>query len=93
MGGSAGIAARLLAIAVLVVIAMGVYVFMVKTDLQAAQAKIATVELDRDAMKKKVDTSVMAAKSSDSTLSQCKSQVTDLQAQLDAMSKKPAGKK
>lgn len=93
MGGSASIMARIVALAVLVVLGMSIYVFMVRTDLDAAQAKISTVEQDRDRMKKTMDQSSMTTKAAASDLSQCKAQVTDLQAQLEAAMKKPAGKR
>ena len=93
MGGSAGIMARFLALAVLVVLGMAIYVFMVRTDLDAAQAKISTVEQDRDRWQKTASQATASSKNDAGELSQCKAQVTDLQAQLEAAMKKPAGKK
>lgn len=93
MGGSAGIMARFLALAVLVVLGMAIYVFMVRTDLDAAQAKISTVEQDRDRWQKNASQAAVTSKNGAAELSQCKAQVTDLQAQLEAAMKKPAGRR
>ncbi len=93
MGGSAGIMARFLALAFLVVVGMAVYVFMVRTDLDAATAKISTVEADRDRWQKSAAAAQSTSKNDAAELSQCKAQVTDLQTQLEAAMKKPAGRR
>ena len=93
MGGSASVIARFLALAVLVVLGMAIYVFMVRSDLDAATAKISTVEQDRDRWQKTATQATATSKGAASELSQCKAQMTDLQTQLEAAMKKPAGRR
>jgi septal ring factor EnvC (AmiA/AmiB activator) len=88
MSGSASVMARFLALAFFIVVAMGIYTFMVKTDLQAAQAKIAAVEKDRDGWKTRLNQYQDAGKTDKANFEQCTTQVKDLQAQLEAASKK-----
>jgi cell division protein FtsB len=88
MGGTAGVMGRFLVLAFFVVVGMGVYTFMVKTDLQAAQMKIATVEADRDKWQKSATQYVSANKDNTAKVAALEAQVKDLQAQLEAASKK-----
>jgi Tfp pilus assembly protein PilE len=93
MGGSAGLMARFLALGVIIVLGMAVYVHMVRSDLEAAQAKISTVEQDRDRWQKSANTAMASSKNDAADLSQCRAQMTDLQTQLEAAMKKPAGRR
>ncbi len=94
MSGSSGVLARFLVLAFFVVAAMGVYTFIVKTDLQAAQGKIEEVGKERDLWKTRFNQYQAEGKTTTASLEQCTAQVKDLQAQMEAAAaKKPAGKR
>ena len=88
MSGSASLMARFLALAFFIVVAMGIYTFMVKTDLQAAQARIGTVEKDLNTYKERTKQYQADSKGKGDELATCQAQTKDLQTQLEAASKR-----
>ena len=88
MSGGIGLAARLLALALFVVIAAGVYAFMLRSDLEAAQVQLTKLSGERDTYKTRLDQYVAQGKDDAMALQSCQAQVADLQAQVEAASKK-----
>ena len=94
MGGSASVMARFLVIAFFVVVGMGVYTFMINTDLEGAKDRLATATKDRDTWKTRVTQYGSESQTDASNLQMCQAKVTDLQAQIEALNtKKPGAKK
>ena len=91
MGGSADVMARFLVIAFFAVVGMGVYAFMISTDLEGAKDRLASASKDRDTYKTRLTQYQSDSQADASNLQMCQGKVSDLQAQIDALStKKPA---
>jgi Tfp pilus assembly protein PilO len=91
MGGSSDVMARFLVIAFFAVVGMGVYAFMINTDLEGARDQLATTTKDRDTWKTRLTQYGSESQADAANLQMCQGKVTDLQAQIDALStKKPA---
>jgi hypothetical protein len=91
MGGSAGVMARFLVIAFFAIVGLGVWTFMINTDLEAARDTLANTQKDRDTWKTRLSQYQSESQTVASNLQQCQGQVQDLQSQMEAL--KPAGKK
>ena len=90
MGGSSDVMARFLVIAFFAVVGIGVYTFMINTDLEAARDQLATTTKDRDTWKTRLTQYGSESQADAANLQQCQAKVTDLQSQIDALTKKPA---
>jgi Tfp pilus assembly protein PilO len=94
MGGSAGVMARFLVIAFFAVVGMGVWTFMINTDLEAARDSLASTQKDNETWKTRLSQYQSEGQSDATNLQQCQGKVQDLQSQMEALNtKKPAGKK
>ncbi|MGE3334487.1 MAG: hypothetical protein AB7I36_12655 [Rhodospirillaceae bacterium] len=91
--GGAGAAVRLLALAVFVVAGAGVYAMVLKSDLKAAEVQLNTIAKDRDLYRTRVEQYASQSKDDTRSLASCEAQVTDLTAQLQAATAKPAGRR
>ena len=88
MSGSTGVLARFLALAFFVIVGIGIYAFIVQTDLQAAQEKVRTIEEERDLWKTRFNQYQEEGQATTANLEQCTAQVNDLQAQIEAAAAK-----
>jgi hypothetical protein len=78
------LAGRLLAVAVLVILVLGVYVFNLRNELQKAQATTALATQNRDDFRHQLAEAQKSANTSVGALNTCNAQLKDAQAQLDA---------
>ena len=85
MGGSSDVMARFLVIAFFAVVGIGVYTFMINTDLEAARDQLATTTKDRDTWKTRLTQYGSESQADAANLQQCQAKVTDLQSQIDAV--------
>ena len=85
--------ARFVAIAILLAIGTGIFAFMQMSALSTAEMRLAKSVSDLADLKKRTGQNADIAKTATADLAACRDQVTGLQTDLDAASKKPAGKR
>ncbi len=87
--------ARFVAIAILLAIAAGVYGFIQRSNVTAAQMQIAETQKELATWKTRANQYQSENKSASASLESCKAQVTEIQTALDAANaaKKPAAKR
>lgn len=87
MGGT-GFAARMIVLAIFVVIGAGVYAVVLKSDLKAAEVQLTTMAKDRDMYRLRAEQYASQSKDDSQAIQMCQAQVDDLTAQLDEASKR-----
>ena len=85
------LAGRLVVVAVLIIVGLGIYVFNLQNKLESAQTTMAQAIQNRDDFRKKLDAANKNANSATAALNTCNASLKDAQDQLAAKGAK--GKK
>lgn len=78
------LAGRLVVIAVIIIVGLGIYAFNLQHKLEAAHATAASAIQNRDDFRKKLDEANKAAYAANGALSTCNASLKDAQEQLAA---------
>lgn len=90
MGGASSIAARFLALSVLVIIGAGLYAVVLRSDLNAAEMQLSNIAKDRDLYKLRVEQYATQGKDDARALSSCQAELAEATAQLEEAASKTA---
>ncbi len=86
--------AQLLALAFFMIVGLGVYIYMLNSDIQATRHSIAAVEKDRNSWKSRFDEAEAKTETAAASLTQCTAQVQELQSRIEASAPAlPTGKR
>lgn len=85
--GGVSLAARLLALAFLVIIGAGLYAVLLQSNLSAAEMQLNNIAKDRDFYKLRVEQYQEQGKDDAQVLANCQAQLADLTMQLEEAAK------